>query len=142
MQRILSRLGLTVATCLVGLLIACIGVGFLSAALYLAIQDVASPQIAALSTGAAAFIVAGLLALAVRARRHRRTPTPPGEMLRNTGAQPDLATEIGVLFGAQTTSWVRSHAMSAAALALIAGFVVGASPDLRGALRDMFRRSN
>ena len=137
MQRFLSRLGLTVAAWVVGTIIALTGIGFMSAALYLAILDVASPAVAALSTGAAAFVVAGLIVLIGRAIVAPGGPPPPGEALRKTGTQPELAAEMGMLLGTQATSWIRSHTVTAASIALIAGFVVGASPTLRGAVRNM-----
>lgn len=140
MQRYLSRLGLTVATCVVSMLIAIVGVGFLLAAAYLAIVEISSPTIAALATGAAALVIAGLIALLARARMRRGALAAAlEERPELQPSQGEFAAELGLLLGSQATSWIRSHALGAATLALIAGFVVGASPGLRAVLRQLVK---
>lgn len=141
MQRYLSRLSIALAAYLVSGAVGAVGAGFLLAAMYLAVRDIYSPSIAALSTGVTALLIALLILVAVRAGLRRVSiAMAPGEKAASGVSQPEIAAEIGQLFGLQATSWVRSHAKSATVLALVAGFVVGASPELRGALGEIFKR--
>ena len=141
MQRYLSRLSFALAAYLVSGVVGAVGCGFLLAALYLAVRDISSPSIAALSTGATAFLIALLIVLAVRARMRRVSKAmAPGERVGSNISQPQIAAEIGQIFGQQATSWVRCHAKGATVLALVAGFVVGASPELRSAIGEVFKR--
>jgi len=139
MQKFISRLGLGFAAGILATAFAALGFGFLSVALFLAVREVSTSAMAALVTGLADFTLVGLIALilAIMFRRRSAPSDQPHVM-----SQPEIAAEIGKLLGSQTTTWVKDHAKSATAVALIAGFVVGASPELRGTLRDVFKQSD
>lgn len=142
MQRYLLRLGLIVAICAVCTVVVTVGVGFLLAAMYLAILDLSSPTVAALSTGAGALVLASLLALLARSRIRGGIMARTGE--KGSGRLPadgEFVAELGLLLGSEARSWIRSNTLSSVTLALTAGFVVGASPGLRSVLRELLGSS-
>ena len=126
------------AICVSTVAIAVVGVGFVLAAVYLAVQDIASPSVAAAATGGLALIITVLFAFVARARMRRETTSPRSSGTSNNAAsQSALAAEIGQAAGLQMTSWVKSRPIATTAAALLAGFAVGASPGLRSLLKEI-----
>jgi len=126
-----AQAGATVALLVVAAGLCVLAIGFLSAALCVALIDPIGLPLAALATGSVLVAVAALLVLIVKfsVLRPRRAPkTPP---------QPDgrvAAAKLGELFGEEAGAWTGQHPLAAMAAALMAGFVVGSSPKLRAKL--------
>ena len=128
-------IGLTTAFALIA------GAGWLLAALWLALCGVLSASLAALVTGAAAVVAAALVAAIWYASRARpsapeRVPSADGN---EGGIESQLAARLAALAGRGAASYVGAHPGRAALGALAAGFVVGASPQLRATLRDILK---
>lgn len=139
-QNHLVRFGAMLAACTASMLVATAGLGFLCVALFLAVRDVSTPAIAALASGGAALVVSALIVLMVRAGMRRRGGMAAlNEMARTGDAPQALAAELGLLLGSRMTSGIRSHPLRTSALAVVAGFAVGTSPELRKALQEIFR---
>jgi len=137
MGECLSRLQRSVALCALATAIEVIAFVYLTVALYFTIAAITSPAIAALATGGAALIVAtaiGLMARrAIRCRPASARPARPGT------SEAEIAAEIGRVLGDEVSAWTKSHPLGATGIALAAGFVVGMTPGLRRALRDLLR---
>lgn len=137
MERILTRLAVLAVSLLAAAIVIVAGVAFLCGALYLALLAVATPPIAALATGLAAFAIALLILLAgyiFSSRPHAAAKRRQGG---GTGSQRPLAMELGGLAGDEFAAFARKHPAAAASVSLLAGFAVGFSPSLRKALRDL-----
>jgi hypothetical protein len=94
-----------------------------------------SPAVAALCTGLAALAVAVLIATVAYGSARRRFPSRATE----TGREAELAAKLAVLVGRDTASLISAHPGRAGIAALALGFVVGASPHLREALRKVLK---
>lgn len=113
-----------------------LALGFLSAALCLALIDPLGTPLAALVTGGALIVTAALLLLTVKllVPRPRRTP--------ETSARPDgpaAAAKLGEMFGEEGGALIKGHPGTAMLAALAAGFVVGSSPKIRAKLLSLLR---
>jgi hypothetical protein len=112
---------------------------FLCAALYLLLVSLsAPPSLAALLTGLAALILAGLIILAARMasglRRTGRTGRPGHD-----GNVQDIAAKLGALAAQQLNTGAQAHPYRTFAVALLAGLAVGASPELRDRLHKTLK---
>jgi hypothetical protein len=110
--------------------------GFLSAALYLALIEPLGAAIAALVTGGVLVAIAASLLLAIKifVLRPRRAPEP--------SAQPDgqaTAARLGEMLGEEGTLLIKRHPGAAMLVALAAGFVVGSSPKIRARLANLLK---
>lgn len=122
-----------------------VGVGFLFAALFLALSESVGPPAAALWTGLGIVFAALLIFLIGRFLLRRRwlwaypvAAVPPAAAPVPGAAglvTADLATELGRL----SAGLLRSHPKGAATSAFVTGFAVGISPVLRRRLRGFFR---
>jgi hypothetical protein len=122
------------------------GVGLLGWALYMALNQVVSPQVAALLTGFAAFAMAvlfallALLVLRLGARPPRRVTAAPAAGVPVTpGAEYDAAAQLGGFIGSQAASMFRSRPLVAPITAMAVGLAVGLSPRLRRATFRFWR---
>ncbi len=135
MDRLITRVAINVAALLLAASIALAGIGFLCFALYLALLQYLSPPLAALATAGAMFVLAALIILAGRAI---------GTMIKSRRRSRDerLATAVlGELLGHEFSTRAASHPHATLFASLLAGFAVGASPNLRRILRDLlFKR--
>lgn len=122
---------LSVAVLLFSLLVGFVGVGFLVAGLYLALETWLPPAGAAATTGFILLLTALIMVLSCRAALSR-TPTPE--------AQPDSIADL--LKDAESMSrmtrhlegTLKRHFPIAAGSAFAAGFYLGVNPDARHAL--------
>jgi len=110
-------------------------IGFLGFALYLALLAHLTPPIAALVTAAAAVLAALLIALIGRLIARRAKPRTP-----KLGDSGSLAIELGKILGGEFSNRAAAHPYSTMLTALLSGFMLGASPDLRHILRDLVRK--
>lgn len=125
------------------------GVGLFGWALFMALEEVVSPQLAALLTGFAAFGMAVLFALLalyvlrIGARPPRPVTTPPAvgpvPGVVPPGAGYDAAAQIGGLIGSQAAMMFRSRPLVAPLTAMAVGMAVGLSPRLRRAAFKFWR---
>jgi hypothetical protein len=120
----LARLGMALALFALALVLVIAAFGKLVEALHLALLIVtAEPALASLITGLILLALAGLLALVARRRLRRRLTTPEAAAL---GAGAEVTAQLVAL--------IRRNPRQAAVIATVAGFVVGALPDLRRAI--------
>ncbi len=113
-----------------------LALGFLSAALYLALIDPLGTPAAALVTGGVLIAVAALLLLIVKLlapRPHR----PPEASARPDG--PAAAAKLGEMLGEEGGALIKGHPGTAMLAALAAGFVVGSSPKIRSRLMSLLQ---
>jgi hypothetical protein len=118
------------------------GVGLFGWALYMALGEVVSPQLAALLTGFAAFGMAVLFALlalyvlrlGARPPRSMAAPPPVAGTVPDAavpGAGYDAAAQLGGFIGSQAAMLFRSRPLAAPLIAMAVGLAVGLSPRLR-----------
>src|SRR5579863_2183569 len=138
-MRMLSRALTAMAAAVAAIILVASAAIFLCAALYLFLVSLsAAPPLAALLTGLAALILAGLIILAARmATGQRRTARTGGP--GQDGNVDDLATQLGGLAAAQLNTQAQAHPYRTFAVALLAGLAVGASPELRNRLRNTLK---
>lgn len=133
MDRLFTRVAVSMAMLLMVVLVASAAVLCLGAAGYLALREALSPSLAALVTGLGALLFAlaiGLVGRAVLA--HLRDA--PGRRHTATGE-----AELASLLGKELAALIRGHPPASTLASLVAGFVVGMSPGLRRLLRDLLK---
>jgi hypothetical protein len=143
MQTYVSRLLVALAALLAALAILLVALIFLCGALYMALLGVTTPPLAALATGGAALLTAILVLLVARfggAPTRRVRQVNPPRRPDAPGGDEGLATAFGSLLGEQLVGLARQHAKSTVLGSLVAGLALGASPELRGLLRDLLKR--
>lgn len=119
------------------------GIALLLAALWLVVGETHPPAIAALWTGLAALAVGASIVAAAYGIRGRRASA--GGLLASlvewteSGREQDVAAKLGALVGREAVSLIGAHPGRAAVTALAAGFVIGANPRLREALRELLK---
>lgn len=137
MHRLVVRLETLLVFGVPALILIVTGVGFLVAALYIALANALGPAGAALTTGVICFAVAGLLALigwlVLRALRPRRKR--PG----HSADGMTMAMAAGEAMGGDLRSLAKQHRFGLVGGALAAGFVVGVSPKVRRLLLNFLR---
>jgi hypothetical protein len=110
---------------------------FLAVALYLALCAVTPPAVAALCTGLAALIMAGILLLI----GHRKTGQPPEATQPADPSTPfevnRLAEDLGRLLGKECASLAQTFPKHTLGVSLLAGLAVGLSPRLRATLKNL-----
>lgn len=139
LEDLAGRIAAAVALGLVALLAAMTGLGFLFAALYLALTRVLDPDAAALATGVGAFLVALIVLLIARSgarppRRRARVGVAQPAVDEPTASAAAAAAEVGELLAGRGRVMLHSHARGATATALVAGLALGVSPRLRRTL--------
>lgn len=145
-----ARMARSLACLLLAVAVALIATGFLSAALYLALDErLGSTAAAALVGGLLLAVTLALLLIANQgirrtcragasgacAVRTASTRQRPGDA--EHGSPSELAASLGALVGDETVKWTRKHPFSALAAALVAGIAVGVSPRLRDELEQV-----
>jgi hypothetical protein len=136
MDKLFARLLAAAAALLIALAIATAAIFFLCGALYMALLAVTSPPRAALATGVAALVVAGLVLLIARLALGEKTRR------KTKGAPPreeSLARLVGSMLGEDAVGIVRGHPKETVTGSLLVGLAVGMSPKLRAALGDLLR---
>lgn len=131
LSRSFARAGAMLALVGVAAGMGVLAVAFLCAALFLALLEPLGAALAALVTGAVLVAVAAVLLLAVRLSvlgPHR----PPQAAAPRDGLS--AAAELGEMLGEEAGLWTRRHPGAAMLAALMAGFVVGSSPNIRARL--------
>lgn len=104
--------------------------GFLLAALYLYLIGMLAPPVAALVTAGAALVLSGLVALSLwLANRYRFARADRIKTSRDTSDQ-DIGAMDSVLVGI-ATDWIASNAKKASFAGLLAGVLMGVSPEVR-----------
>lgn len=112
------------------------GLGFLVAALYLALAAVLPAAAAAALTGVAALCLAAILLLVCRAvMAPRKQPATGGA---SPGTQGD--GDIGKAISGEMLSLVRQHFALSAGAVFAAGLLLGISPRARQSLLDLIKR--
>jgi hypothetical protein len=124
-----ARLALAFALLIVATGLAIAAFVELVEALRLALLTVLHPAWVSLIVGAVILGIAGVLCM-VAYRLSRPLPPPPRpERPRGEGGDP-LAQALG---------WVRRHPQQATVMAAVLGFVTGAVPEAREALKDILK---
>ena len=134
MDRWLMRVLIGVVALLTASVALVAGAAFFGFALYRELHQHMSSPAAAAATGAAAFAVAALCILAayaVSALLNRRRTKRLG------AAESTLTAQLTKLVGRDLTALVAGRPLETIGIALLAGFALGASPNLRHALRDL-----
>ena len=140
MKRMLQQAMSATALLAVAVLVGVTGLGFLFAALYLALVEVIPPAGAAIATGVVALLLALVLALQARsAIAPRPKPRDGADAEAGSADTAVLASQLGRLLGESTSQSLRTNAPRAALIALAAGFAVGVSPRLRRSLLKLLR---
>jgi divalent metal cation (Fe/Co/Zn/Cd) transporter len=128
-----------IALVMIAALLALAGAGFLLAALYLALTEIASPPLAALLAGVIALVAAAIpvLVLRFRGRRGRQAaPSASGQERERDASEP---AAMASALGAELGLWVDRNSRTAVAGALLAGVFLGASPKARSELRKLLK---
>ena len=136
LTRCFARAGATLTLLGMAAGVGVLALGFLSAALYLALIGPFGAAMAALVTGGVLVAIAALLLLAIKlfVLRPLRAPAP--------SAQPDgpaAAAKLGEMLGEEGGLLVKRHPGAAMLAALAAGFVVGSSPKTRSRLANLLK---
>ena len=142
MSEILPRILAGAVALTVAMLALLTGFGFLLSALYVWLGGMIQPELAALTVAGVCFIV--VIAVIVSVKIALSPPAPPVQQASaassgdaiNQDAAVQLAQDLGRL-GAEK---VRDNPWGTMAAAVIAGVVVGASPDARRQLFDLLDR--
>lgn len=139
-----SRLALWTATWEVVAVLMIAGALLLLAAAWLALGEVLSPTLAALSAGGVALVAAAVIGLVARGIHHHRRSSAAATVaslleLAQSGRHQDLAAELGALLGRETASTIEAHPHQAVIAAAAAGFIIGINPRLRESLRDLLK---
>jgi hypothetical protein len=132
MERMFIRLAITIAALLTAALVVIVALGFLGLACYLALLEHLTPPMAALATAGAALLLAAVIVLIGRAIGVLVKPRA------RRGRGGGLASELGTLLGAEFSTRLAEHPYQTLIASLLSGFALGASPDLRRLLRDLF----
>jgi cytochrome c biogenesis protein CcdA len=131
------RLAISIAAVLVALVAAFVAIGFFALALYQFLAENMDPALAALATGVIILLGAMVLVYASkflgRKRKKRRVLDDPSL------AACESAAALGNVLGQKLRGYAEAHGNSTLWASLAAGFAVGASPKLRGFLRDILK---
>jgi hypothetical protein len=146
----IARTARLLACLLLAVAVAFAATGYLSAALYLVLDErLTSTSAAALVGGLLLAVALVLLLVANRGiRRVSRAEAGGASAVGATGSREhpgdaegsspnELAASLGAVVGDETVKWTRAHPFSALAAALVAGIAVGVSPRLRGELEQL-----
>ncbi len=140
-----TRIGLCAAAGILALIVFGTTMWFLGDSLKLLLEVKGlSPPAAAGLTGVAGLvltIVLGLLAKLALRRPRRRPAAPLRTPLSGiTGAAGGIAAELGAHAARQIVDTTRAHPYRTMGAALAAGLAVGAMPELRKAITDLFKK--
>jgi hypothetical protein len=142
MERLLSRVAISLAAAVASLILVTAAIGFLGTALYLLLVPDLSAPAAALVVGLAGLVLSGSVALAGY-MTFRRALVPPRFASAGSGRGSDIngmAAALGELAAREMSAGAQAHPYHAVAIGLLAGLAVGISPELRdvlkGALKD------
>jgi hypothetical protein len=130
----LRALGTGVGVAVLVAMLTVVALGFLAAALYMALARLLDPALAALLTAAAALVAAGLIVLVAKARRSRPGPaagSPGPAGIGGLGPAFAGGSPLGAELAAETAQIARAHAGKAVVVSLALGFALGVSPRLR-----------
>jgi hypothetical protein len=130
---------ISAAAIVAAVIFAATSVLFLGGALYLFLVSVTlAPAVAALVVGLVGLTVATLIVLVARWGLRSRRPSAEAPSIDN--GVDDLAAKLGGLVARQIASRAQAHPYGAIGVALVAGLAVGASPELRTALKGALKR--
>jgi hypothetical protein len=136
MRRLIARIAISIALLLIALVAAVVALGYFAFALYLLLVAYLVPPAAAVVSGLIVLVIALIMVLIARALL-------PGSGRRQRHASPlsamENAAEVGSLFSDKMHDFADTHRGTSMMVALIAGFAVGFSPKLRGALWRTFK---
>lgn len=133
-RREAGRIAVLLAAGVCALAVVLIGAVFFALSLHLWLAERIGAPLAALGTGAAAILAAFAIILVARLATSR---TPPA---RKVASEDELSGALGKLFVNSFSTTLKRHGPAAAISALLAGFAVGASPDLRKTLLDLLKQ--
>jgi len=137
MPRFGARLGLAAAWLILALVVAMIAVGFLGAAIFFELEaKELSPPAAAAIVGGGGLVLAALFGIVAR---RVLCPAAPPAVARSHNTVDDAAADLGALVAQQIVNTTREHPYGTVGAALAAGFAVGAVPELRKALTELFK---
>lgn len=132
MERILTRLAIALTAFLTAAVVVIVAVAFLCFAFYLSLVDHLSPPIAALLTAGGALLLAVVIVLLGRGL---------SALMRGRKRGDGWAGIFGGVIGEELAARAAGHPRSTLLASLLSGFALGASPELRHLLRDLFVRS-
>lgn len=141
---LMSRIAVYAAMWLAAVAAVVIALVFLLVAVWFAFRNIAPPDLAALWTALSALGAAVLIAAAAYFKRRRRSPV--GDILAplikfaRGGRERDIADALGSLVGRETATLITTHPAGSVVTALAAGFVVGATPELREHLGEILKK--
>jgi hypothetical protein len=135
-NRILTRLAVSFAVVLVMLVATVVAFGFFVFAIYLALENVVMPPVAAALTGVCVLLLAALFALAARLAFPSRRPRTRAEAAQEA---TESTAKVGSEVGRRLRGFADAHANGTLIAALLAGLAVGASPKLRTFLREILK---
>jgi hypothetical protein len=140
MSSLLFRLSVMIAAMIAAALVLVVSSLFLFGALYLALLPMTSRPAAALLTGLAGMLLAMMIVLVGRLPSLLRRRRPARRSDRGLSADPaQLIAELGRILGAEASAQAKSHPVQSIVGSLVAGFAVGASPELRAQLGSLLR---
>jgi predicted phage tail protein len=131
MDRWMARVTAGAVTLVIALLALMVAFGFFGVTVFLELRTVISPPLAALATGGAALILAGIISLIGRmVASDRGSASQDG---RNSGGSElnKLAADLGEILGKEAISAIRANPRSTALVSLFSGFALAAFPELR-----------
>lgn len=131
MDRWMARVTAGAVTLVIALLALMVAFGFFGVTVFLELRTVISPPLAALATGGAALILAGIISLIGRmVASDRGSASQDGG---NSGGSElnKLAADLGEILGKEAISAIRANPRSTALVSLFSGFALAAFPELR-----------
>lgn len=134
----MERLAFSAVLLILAVFLGMLSLGFLAAALYLALVTLTTPPLAALGSAGALLAMALLIVLAASLRRNATrsratTPAPASDLSQ-------IAAALGSRLGQQAALQAQAHPWAAAGASLACGAIVGANPRLRALLLGLLEQ--
>lgn len=135
------RMAVALVAALIASILAAASLILAGAVFYEALLGIATPAVAGIVTSFVGLAVAAGVMLIGRAvmtgGRDTATRSAKQAAMDGLSSQDKMIAELGGLVGAELAALIRSHPHETAAGSLAAGFALGASPRLRGFLRNL-----
>lgn len=131
MDRWMARVTAGAVTLVIALLALMVAFGFFGVTVFLELRTVISPQLAALATGGAALILAGIISLIGRMVASDRGSSSRDKGTSGGSEINKLAADLGEILGKEAISAIRANPRSTALVSLFSGFALAAFPELR-----------
>jgi hypothetical protein len=139
-KRLVLRALLSLSAALVALYLVSLAFIALASALYFYLLSIlSSPAEAALGVGVVGLVLAALVVLGVQLALRCTAPRRRAAAAVRSPELKDLAGGLGATAANELMVRAAAHPFQAFAMALLAGLAIGASPELRSALKGLLK---